>query len=463
MVPESLSALTACRRPLLLQGPMGPFFSRLGDYLAASGLDVRKVHFNGGDEHFYRRHDAIRYTERPVAWESWLRELVARARIDAIVLFGQARPLHRVAIAVARELGLGVFVFEEGYFRPHYVTLEIGGVNGHTSLPRDPSYYWETPYPRLTRSRDTAQRFGRMAWYAVRYAVATAAGRPRYPHNVHHRDLSATEAARWVRGGWRKLVYAWRERHEMARLTDPAQSKHWFLLALQVHNDAQVVEHSPFEDVTHVIHEVMRSFATHAPASAELVVKHHPMDRAHRDYGDTVSELARALRLGDRVRYVHDLHLPTLLKHARGVVTVNSTTGLQAMYHGTPVCVLGECLYALPGLVHVDGLASFWHSPAPVEPVLYRRFRAQVVKLTQLNASFYGKAPALALPPAVPAPAARPATRVIAKAMTAEQPLASMNVPHHASRAPLSIIARGAVEPANAVGGHDAAHEASRA
>src|SRR2546423_9147458 len=448
MVPESLSALTACRRPLLLQGPMGPFFSRLADYLAAHRLRVRKVHFNGGDEHFYRRSDAIRYTEDAPAWSAWLRRLVALERIDAIVLFGQARPLHRVAIDVARELGLGVFVFEEGYFRPHYVTLEIGGVNGHTSLPRDAAYYWESPYPRLTRSRDTAQRFSRMAWYAVRYAVTTAIGKRRYPDNVHHRDLSATEAARWVRGGWRKLVYAWRERHELAGLTHPTRSKRWFLLALQVHNDAQLADHSPFDDMQDVIHEVMASFAEHAPASTSLVIKHHPMDRAHRDYTHTVEQFAHRHGLAGRVRYVHDLHLPTLLKHTRGVITVNSTTGLQAMYHGTPVCVLGECLYALPGLVHVAGLATFWHAPAPVEPVLYRRFRAHVVKLTQLNASFYGRMPALLAPPsAMPAQPAV-ATRVIRKPVTTEQPLAAMNLPHHASPAPIDLVAQPATAPA---------------
>jgi hypothetical protein len=49
----------------------------------------------------------------------------------------------------------------------------------------------------------------------------------------------------------------------------------------------------------------------------------------------------------------------------------------------------------MPGLVHTGGLTTFWRDPEPVELGLYKRFRAHVVKRTQLNASFYGKLPAL--------------------------------------------------------------------
>jgi capsule polysaccharide modification protein KpsS len=105
---------------------------------------------------------------------------------------------------------------------------------------------------------------------------------------------------------------------------------------------------------------------------------------------------------------VHDLHLPTLLRHAAGIVTVNSTVGLQAMFHGRPVCTLGDAIYALPGLVHQGDLASFWRAPTAVDPVLFGRFRSTVIQRTQLNLSFCGHMPALALPQPAPR-AARPA------------------------------------------------------
>jgi capsule polysaccharide modification protein KpsS len=45
------------------------------------------------------------------------------------------------------------------------------------------------------------------------------------------------------------------------------------------------------------------------------------------------------------------------------VVTINSTTGLQSLYHGTPVVTLGDCFYAVKGMVHAGPLAAFWRQP----------------------------------------------------------------------------------------------------
>jgi capsular polysaccharide export protein len=197
-----------------------------------------------------------------------------------------------------------------------------------------------------------------------------------------------------LHGGLRKLWYGWKERHELQHLGAPDVAKKWFLVPLQVHNDSQIQWHSPYRSMEAVIDEVMHSFARHAPADARLVFKHHPMDRAYCDFGRYIAELANALGVAKRVTYVHDLHLPSLLRCARGVITVNSTVGLQALHHGTPVHTLGDALYDMPGLVHQGGLAGFWTNPGMVNSLLYWRFRTHLISQTQLNVSFYGAAPA---------------------------------------------------------------------
>src|SRR5690606_38559616 len=112
-----------------------------------------------------------------------------------------------------------------------------------------------------------------------------------------------------------------------------------------------------------------------------------------RNYARDIERSAKAHRVANRVLYIHDQHLPTLLKHARGVVTLNSTAGLQALFHQTPVHTLGDCLYAVRGLVHEGPLDDFWKAPGKVDMNLYLRFRNYLVRNTQLNASFYGDAP----------------------------------------------------------------------
>jgi ABC-type polysaccharide/polyol phosphate export permease len=147
------------------------------------------------------------------------------------------------------------------------------------------------------------------------------------------------------------------------------------------------------------IDEVMTSFATFAAANQWLVIKHHPRDRAYRDFAAHIDATARHLGVVGRVHYVHDLHLPTLLEHTRAVVTVNSTTGMQALQHHKPVIMLGDSVCAVEGLIYGGSLADFWRDPGSVDEMLYARFRHHLLSHTQLNASFYAAMPALRGPP----------------------------------------------------------------
>jgi capsular polysaccharide export protein len=394
-LPASFESLLIQSRTMLLQGPMGPFFGRLAEALRQQGQEVWKVNFNGGDAFFYRGPQALHFREPAKHWPVWLELKLRELGIDAIVLFGQSRDIHRQAIAVARRMGVAVYVFEEGYLRPDYVTLEPGGVNAASPLPRTAEFYLAQPPAQPARPMPTRQRFLLMALYAALYSWAMLLLRSRYPHHEYHRPLHpVTQGLSWIRGGARKLWYGWTERHALQRLSAPALDRQWFLVPLQVHNDSQIHHHSHYRSIPAVIEEVLRSFAQHAPRHQHLVFKHHPMDRAYCDFGDFIARKAEELQLQGRVHYVHDVHLPSLLKHARGVVTVNSTSGLQALYHGTPVHTLGDCLYDIPGLVHQGALSDFWHQPGTVDHKLYLRFRAHLVRHTQLNASFYADVPA---------------------------------------------------------------------
>jgi capsular polysaccharide export protein len=101
--------------------------------------------------------------------------------------------------------------------------------------------------------------------------------------------------------------------------------------------------------------------------------------------------LSRTYGVQNRVRYIHDQHLPTLLEHARGVVVVNSTVGLSALHHGTPVKICGTAIYDIEGLTFQGTLDDFWDHACEltVDHELFKRFRSYVIKHTQLNGSYY--------------------------------------------------------------------------
>lgn len=379
----------AGKRVLLLQGPVGPFFARLAEALRARGATVYKVNFNGGDWVFYPR-QSFHYRGTLTDWPSELEHLVATLRIQAVVLFGDCRPVHVPAHRIARNLGVEVWAFEEGYVRPNYVTFEPFGVNNRSRLPREPKAYLDNAAPPLPAERQVGNTFWPMALWATLYYAAAFLLRPAFRRDLHHRPLAVREALPWLVSPLRKWMYKLAERGVERRLAG-LQSKRYFLVPLQVHVDAQVRVHSSFGSVYAFIESVVASFAAHAAPEDLLVIKHHPLDRGYHDYGDLILQLTGSYGLQGRLLYVHDQHLPTLLANARGVVLINSTVGLSALHHGTPLKVVGEALYDLPGLTAQCTLDAFWRAPEQWvrDPALYQAFLAHVVAKTQVNGSFY--------------------------------------------------------------------------
>lgn len=379
----------AGKRVLLLQGPLGPFFARLARDLEAVGAEVHKVNFNGGDWLFYPK-GAISFRGRMEKWPAFFENLLIERRINVVLLFGDCRPIHRLAHEVVSRRGLGIGVFEEGYLRPDYVTLERYGVNGYSQVPRNPEFYLEHDPVTVPKALPVGNAFRACQLWALLYYLACALLWPGYMRYQHHRPLTLLEGRFWVRSLVRKIRYARREKGIQEDLIT-RYTKHFFLVPLQVHNDAQIHVHSSFESVAAFINDVVASFACHAPDDTLLVIKHHPMDRGYRDYSKAIDLLAAQHGVADRVRYIHDQHLPTLLNHARGVVLINSTVGLSALHHNAPLKVCGDALYDMPGLTFQGGLDAFWQQAQDhsTNRELYKRFRSYLIAHTQLNGSFY--------------------------------------------------------------------------
>ncbi len=379
---------------LLLQGPPGPFFRRLAGELRDSGVRVDKINFHGGDELYYPAEGpdrVVAYRGTSDEWPEFCRRFLAQQSIDAVVLFGDCRPIHKVAIEQARALGVAVWVFEEGYLRPDFVTLERDGVNGYSPMPRDARFYLEraADLPELAPPLPTGQSFYHHAYYVSRYALALEQGKQRFPGYQHHRSFDPwAQATGWLRGGLKKPLHARRDRALLPMCAGPWSGR-YFLVPLQVHADYQILEHSDFGGVDEMIDLVVRSFAAHAPRDTLLVLKHHPMDRGNRDYGRALRALARDLDIEQRLISVHDLHLPTLLKHARGVVTVNSTVGLSALHHGVPLTVLGDAVYDIPGLTSHLPLERFWNEQHAPDRAVYQAFTKYLRWTNQHNGNFY--------------------------------------------------------------------------
>ena len=107
------------------------------------------------------------------------------------------------------------------------------------------------------------------------------------------------------------------------------------------------------------------------------------------DYLRIIRRAAQKAGVSERVALIDGGVLNTLARHSAGVVVNNSTAGLAAIGFGRPTLALGRAFYAMPGLTAQTSLDAFWTAPTPPDPQLYRRFRSAVMRLTQINGSFY--------------------------------------------------------------------------
>jgi capsule polysaccharide modification protein KpsS len=386
----------AGKRVLLLQGPMGLFFTRLRIELEAAGVEVFKINFCAGDRFYYPK-GAVDFRGTLEEWPNFLGNFIARHDIGVVFLFGDCRHYHIVVPQVVRWRSVRLYVFEEGYIRPDFITIEQGGANNFSSLSHDPAFYraW-SPHP-ISRSKplSVTHVFSRAAFFAVTYALANALFGWRYPHYQHHRSLAPlSQSFYWIRSGWRKLWFRHREAATAQRLFG-ALAGQFFLVPLQTHNDAQISVHSDYASIEEFIEGVLASFARSAASAHWLVFKHHPLDRGYRDYSQFLRRMTAKYGLEERVIYVHDVHLPTLLDNALGTIVINSTVGLSSLLHDTPVCVMGDPIYHMPGLTFQGSLDSFWIDPGQIDRELFWRFRGWLLARNQANGNFYRRLSAL--------------------------------------------------------------------
>ena len=374
---------------------MGDFFKRLDRFLRSNGAVTYRIGLNAGDRLFSYKDNYVAFRGRIQEWPEFLRNFLKKHRIELIFLFGDCRPYQAIAIEESRRMGLVVFAFEEGYVRPHYITMERWGVNDFSHLPRDAAFYRSLPDVNPPQPLHARQSKLCMVMSATLYYLTAKLFRWRYPHYRHHREMSALKEAFYgVRGVWRKalfpLIYEWGMEKKLAQ----EWSGEYFFVPLQTYTDFQILTHSDFQSIEKFIITVLESFATAAPNKFRLVFKHHPVDRGRKNYRSFILEQAEILNMRDRVVILYDTYLPTCLKHARGTVTVNSTVGLTSVGYGTPTITLGRALYDIEGLTNKGkSLEEFWSDPIYPDPILYRKFLAYIIDKTQLNGSFYGRFP----------------------------------------------------------------------
>ncbi|WP_073195735.1 capsule biosynthesis protein [Roseovarius marisflavi] len=389
-----MTGLTGQNRAFLfLQGPHGPFFQKLGQMLRRANAQVWRVGFNAGDQAFWR--DAktyIPYTGSALDWPEAFRQILTNKNITDIVLYGDTRPIHAQAVAIARDAGLTVHVYEEGYMRPYWVTYERDGTNGNSKL-------MEMSVPQMraaleTSDMDTAlppASWGDMRqhiFYGALYHGFVLLANRRYRNFRPHRALSVREEFHLyikrlllmpLQAIERRLA-TWRIRHG---------GFPYHLALLQLEHDSSFQSHSPFSSMTEFLETVIEGFALGAPPHHHLVIKAHPLEDGRAPIRAELRRLVRAHGVKGRVHYVRGGKLAQLLDEARSAVTVNSTAAQQVLWRGIPLRTFGQAVYAKPEFVSTKPLRDFFAGAERPDRRAYTDYRRYLLETSQIAGGFY--------------------------------------------------------------------------
>ena len=384
VIPEPPSK----RSFLFLQGPISPFFAQVAEGLRALGHQVQRINLHLGDRVFWGATGSVDFTGRADEWPDWIADFLTRHAITHLLLIGEQRPYHRIAIAAARARGVTVIVTDYGYLRPDWITLERDGMGGNSLFPRDP-----VEIRRLAKGLSLPElkplysdHFATMALRDVYYHALAQWPFP-FRHYQRHQLLHPFLV---YAGLARRLLLRRREDRRSAEVFEglKARGTPFWIFAMQLETDFAIRAYSPFTDMDTPLGQVMASFAAHAPAGTELVIKLHPLDPCWKPWPKRIAAMARAAGIAGRVHIMPRGRLPDLLAASSGMITVNSTAATTAMVLGKPVKLMGQAVYNVPGLSFQPSLDAFWTEGAPPDPDLLGAFLALLCSAFMVRGAF---------------------------------------------------------------------------
>ena len=352
-----------------------------------------RVNFCVGDAVYWLGRPAFNFRGALAAWPGYLKALVEREQVTDILYYGEGRPYHRSAAKVAASLGINAYVYEFGYLRPDWLTLERGGMSGRSHFPVDPQVIRaigaQFPMPDL-RARTRYSMRTELA-HEISYSLLTYVLHLIYPRYVADRYYNPV--VEYLTGIPKQLRAPAKRREAEAVIAEVVRNERaYYLMPLQLQCDYQLRHYSPFAHQADAIGKVLASFSMYAPQDAALVFKCHPLDNGAENWSQRINDLAVATGLADRVHYVEGGDLSTLLQHARGTVTINSTVGVHALIAGCPVKALGTAIFDIEGLTHRGSLDTFWRSPELPDKALIDAFVRALAGTIQVKGDFFSAA-----------------------------------------------------------------------
>lgn len=378
---------------LFLQGPHGPFFRQLAKKISDTGADVCRIGFTSGDAFFWCK--SLRYSPYNDSidnWEPYLAKHLVENNITDIVLYGDSRPIHKVARQLGEKLSIVVHCFEEGYLRPYWATYERGGTNGHSRLldlkVKDMAKAIEKHPMELPEAPAQWGTVWHHAFYGFLYHLVLSLPSRTYRNYTPHRSISVQEELLlYIRKILLMPLNAIKRRLMSRNLLRSGTIYH--LVLLQLSHDASLQTHSDFSSNKEFIELIIEKFSKYAPSHHHLVFKAHPFEDEREPHPKNLQTISSKYDVADRVRYIPGGKLGPLLDGANTAITVNSTAAQQALWRGLPIRAFGRSVFSKPEFLIEQNLDTFFENPQASDKEAYISYRQFLLETSQIAGGYY--------------------------------------------------------------------------
>ena len=289
-------------------------------------------------------------SERAVAQASDFKNFFERNKVDLVLIFNGSFYPSAAASVVAKKMDIGTQYFENGFF-PFTTQMDPRGVNFNSSTGQlDENFF------RKVKLDDEKLDIMRRTYLKQLP--------PPYPLNEEYRIDSLTKfynkfIATKYRGfslscifpPWLRKMLAMKmpgERPPLPPLKEQPEDipeKPYIFVPLQVHDDSQILNLSPYiKNMQQFIDVVYQTAREVFGEKMDIVVKEHPVDvwRGY-DYPEVRAKYPD-------IYWFRKFDIKRIIANSRFIVTVNSTVGLESLIFHKPVVVLGKAIYGKSGI-----------------------------------------------------------------------------------------------------------------
>jgi len=211
---------------------------------------------------------------------------------DKIAVWNGLKLPYETIVAAAKALNIPVIYFENGLL-PGTCCIDTSGVNAASSISRDPTYYLNYKFTGEQKP------------------INALKPRPPVKHRRKDQQIDLPE----------KFIF----------------------IPMQVPDDTQIIRHSHWINSMEMLYEqVMSALDASGLTDIKAVFKEHPSWPSHFD--DLYNSHPNAI-------FANANSTPELIEKSIGLITINSTVGLEGVLLDKKVIMLGNNCYRIPGLV----------------------------------------------------------------------------------------------------------------